>query len=595
MKIKVHLTKKQKKLLIIIVAAVCLVGAAVYTVFIQPSLSQEKWIYKESEVFVGDMTIGITESGTLEYGETEQLYDISVSTSDEEDEDTDEEEDEDEETIEKYLKIEELYIVVGQRISEGDPVIKFTEDSIEDVRKLLTSALTEANIEYSEAKTEYDVDVLSAKQTYQSSMISEGYASKIYNQNISSMNAEIYAKKAEILELSGEIEDLEDAIDDVTEELSDAKETYDLAVEYLANANFSDVGVYVDAQTIYLNAESKYEFAQKNYDEVYESIESKQEEIEDLEDEITAANAELGINEMDAEQNYDMTIAEGSIAESIYNTSIAALEETLNEAAADVEAAEEQLNNFEEFVGAGTIYAEGTGIVTTISYEEGDSLVEEGSIFTYAKEDNMSITVDVSQEDVIDILVGDEVAISFLAYEEEVYYGIISSITTTSTSDSSATVSYPVTVDLLGDTSALYGGMTADITFVTETRENTKYVSENAIVTENDSTYVYVKKLGRYELQEVTTGLSDGIYVEILDGLSDGDIIYIATKVTESANDTLADVESDDSSEEMLDDSLLETSEGENGTNDSMEIPGGDMPDGEMPSGERPEGMEGMN
>ena len=82
-----------------------------------------------------------------------------------------------------------------------------------------------------------------------------------------------------------------------------------------------------------------------------------------------------------------------------------------------------------------------------------------------------------------------------------------------------------------GDTGRLYGGMTADITFVTDSIEDVLYVSAKAIVTGEDGcTGVYVKNTeGEMEWKAVETGFSNGSEIEITSGLSEGDAVYIAS------------------------------------------------------------------
>ena len=84
-----------------------------------------------------------------------------------------------------------------------------------------------------------------------------------------------------------------------------------------------------------------------------------------------------------------------------------------------------------------------------------------------------------------------------------------------------------------GDTTLLYGGMTADIIFVTEQKEEILYISKKAIVEKDGKTYVYQKNmLGSMELQEVQTGIDNGVDVEIISGLEEGDTIYLASRVS---------------------------------------------------------------
>ena len=90
----------------------------------------------------------------MEFGITSINYDLdlTVTSSDDDDEDDD---DDDEETTMRYLTIKEVYAATGQRISEGDALMSFTEDSITSVRKLLENALVDAKADYSDAEDEY--------------------------------------------------------------------------------------------------------------------------------------------------------------------------------------------------------------------------------------------------------------------------------------------------------------------------------------------------------------------------------------------------------------------------------------------------------
>jgi HlyD family secretion protein len=192
-------------------------------------------------------------------------------------------------------------------------------------------------------------------------------------------------------------------------------------------------------------------------------------------------------------------------------------------------------------VGDGTVLAAESGIVTEVGYEAGDSLMNAGTLIAFAKADEMTVSVDVSQEDVVAMKVGDTVEISFSAYEGETYQGVIESITTTATSRNSATISYPVVVSIQGDTTLLYSGMTADVTFVTEEAENVCYVLRKAVVSEDGKSQLYIKSGDAYVLTPVTTGFQNSEYIEIKtenqNGINAGDKYYIRTLVQNGGAD----------------------------------------------------------
>ena len=114
--------------------------------------------------------------------------------------------------------------------------------------------------------------------------------------------------------------------------------------------------------------------------------------------------------------------------------------------------------------------------------------------------------------------------------EDNTYQGTVTEIGEATTSNS--TVSYPVTILLSDMPDTVLTGMTATVTFVTEEVTNVLYVSNKAIVNEDGKTYVVVKTQDNGTRKtEVTTGFSNGVNVEIKEGLQEGDTVLIESKV----------------------------------------------------------------
>nr|WP_318685218.1 HlyD family efflux transporter periplasmic adaptor subunit [uncultured Acetatifactor sp.] len=580
--------KKRRKWIAVGAALLLLTGAAGYTVFIAPLLEQEQWMYKEATVERGTLTLGVSESGTLEYGITSVIYDLDLNVaggeSTESTESTDNsatDETVDEDAVQKYLQIEEIYAVPGQRIEEGDAIVKFTEDSVADVRRLLESALVEARTAYNEAEAEYNLSVLEAQTDYDTQVAESKYAASIYNSASEAVGNDIAAIEVEIEQRNANVSLLEEELAEARETYSEALEEYEAACQGMETADINHTENFMTYQNAYISALTQYQNAKSAWEQAQQALEENASQIVSLEKELANARARSEIDRMDAEEAYQEAVIEGGNAQITYNAQIESLKETLEEAEKERNQVEEQLQDFEAFVGeAGMLYAGGSGIVTQVAYEEGDSLVQSGVILSYAAPEDMTISVDVTQEDVVDFKVGDQAEIVFTAYEETPYEGTILSIDTTATARNSNTVSYTVVVGVEGDTTPLYGGMTADITFVTEEKEDVLYVSRRAIVEENEKTYVYRQSaLGGMELTEVETGVSNGVSIEILSGLSEGETIYIASRV---------------SSEEEVESTLQENEESPAG---SVQLPAGmELPEGlEIPEGMQiPEGTDSM-
>lgn len=580
---------KKKKLIAVIAAACLLVFAACYTVFIAPLLEKEQWIYKEETVERGTLKVGVTESGSLEYGITSVLYDLDLDVSDDDSDDEDSE-DSDEETVQKYLKIEEVYVSAGQRIAEGDALIRFTEDSVADVRRLLESAVVDARSEYAEAQSEYNLSALEAQTEYETQKLQEQYAPTIYQNAGASVSNEITVLEIKLAQKTEKLPSLQEAIEEAQENYDEKLEAYEGAKESL-EVRMGNSELYVDFQKEYISIQNQYENAKSSLTRAKQNLEDANLEIASLQRELATARAKQTIDKLEVDQGRAESDINSANAQINYNAQIESLKETLQEAEDDKNQVQEQLEAFEAFVGEdGCLYAEGTGIVTQVAYSAGDRLQNTGVMVAYATPGDMTISVDVTQEDIVDLRVGDKVDITFTAYQDISYEGTIQSINTTATSEDSNTVSYTVVISVEGDTTLLYGGMTADIIFVTEQKEDVLYISRKAIVEQDGKTYVYYKNaLGGRDLKEVVTGISNGVDVEIVSGLEEGDTIYLASRVS-------SEEEVRSNGEAGQDTQQQNAGNGEFSLPEGMELPEGfEMPvGGEMPSGGGMPGGSGM-
>ena len=527
------LTKKQKKLILAGIALLLLILAACYTVFIAPLLQKEQWIYKEETVERGTLKVGVTESGSLEYNTKSIDYDLTLDVSDDDEDDSDDDDD----TVQKYLKIEEIYAASGQRVTEGEELLKFTEDSVEAVRALLQNAVVEAQADYAEAESTYELSLLEAQTDYDTQKISASYAASIRNTSGTSVTNKVASLQVQLEPKQANAASLQEKLTEAQEDYQDALETYEAAKEGYEGAGTDNTVNFMTIQNGYLSARSKYQQAKSALTQAEDALSENESAITDLQNQLAAAQAKQKIDKLDTEETYQEAVITGQNAQTTYNAAVEDLKETLQEAEETKEKREEQLQAFEDFVGSdGILYATEDGVITEVSYEAGDRLTTTGALFSYATSDDMRISVDVTQEDLVDLQVGDAVDITFTAYPEDSYTGSILSINTTATSDYSNTVSYTVEISVEGELEQLYGGMTADVIFVTEEKEDVLYVSRKAIVEENGKTYVYRKTaLGGRELAEVETGITNGVDIEILSGLEEGDTIYLASKVSSEA------------------------------------------------------------
>lgn len=147
---------KRKKILISAAAAAIVLTAGVSVWAHQTSgLENEETVYKETYAQNGNLTVGISESGSVSIGILSQELDLedngsagtgstslnqqSNGTATGSSTDTD------------ALIVEEVNVSVGQSVSVGDALLKLTDESVETYKNSLQEAVTTAKADVSEA------------------------------------------------------------------------------------------------------------------------------------------------------------------------------------------------------------------------------------------------------------------------------------------------------------------------------------------------------------------------------------------------------------------------------------------------------------
>lgn len=233
------------------------------------------------------------------------------------------------------------------------------------------------------------------------------------------------------------------------EEISLLGDTYDLSeVEQLLSREPSDSD---DAQDL--------------IDELEDSRETTQEQYEELQ-------RKQKIFELEIQHTYDTAVIAGKLAELTYQQSLEEWEETLAEARqdkADLEAQKALLETMTD----GAIYADQAGSVAAISYEAGDSLSSDTPVVSYYDTDTVSIILEVDQEDIAGLSVGDTAEVTLTGAGQ--LEGMITEKSIEPESGTSRTsVKYTVTVSIDNTDGRLSDGMSATVTFLEDTKTGTE-------------------------------------------------------------------------------------------------------------------------
>ncbi|HYD92162.1 MAG TPA: efflux RND transporter periplasmic adaptor subunit, partial [Flavobacterium sp.] len=217
-----------------------------------------------------------------------------------------------------------------------------------------------------------------------------------------------------------------------------------------------------------------------------------------------------------------------------------------------------------------TIYAPVDGTISKLDAELGERVVGTQQmagteILRVANLNNMEVEVDVNENDIVKIEIGDPANIEVDAYLKKQFKGIVTSISNSAASDATTAnqvTNFKVKVRILPESyadmtkgkpanySPFRPGMTATVDIITESKEDIITVPISAVVVRTDTTAVkkdvlkeleqkekekktgvtaekfecvFVKVGDKAVLRPVVTGIQDDTNIEIIKGLKKGD------------------------------------------------------------------------
>lgn len=266
-----------------------------------------------------------------------------------------------------------------------------------------------------------------------------------------------------------------------------------------------------------------------------------------------------------AKVNMDANEANLRSADAAYASAQANLkssQESVKASEYTVKSAEASLRELQTSLRRTTIYAPTDGIVSMLSVEQGERVV--GTIqmtgtemMRIANMNAMEVQVDVSENDVLRVNVGDEVDIEVDAYLDRKFKGKVTEIANSANTAASASLtSDQVTnfvVKISVDPSSYKDlvspqkpypfrpGMSASVEIYTNEVNDVVSVPIQAVTTreeENDDDkkddkadevreVVFVHSADTVKMVDVTIGIQDDSYIEIKSGLTEGDEIVI--------------------------------------------------------------------
>ena len=524
--------------------------------------SDTKVVTKETEVKSGNLTVGITESGNVAIDTLTQSYSLSrtsvSSTSTSSSGSTssatttksgssDSTKSADNASLEQSSSTKNS---ASSTQSTADSSTKSTADSstqsTADSSTQSTaysstqnsSASSEENydaarIAYNEAKTTRDAAKVSAEYEYKQRIATGKSALATYKAAVASLEANVSSTKAAYQKAQNGIKTLPTQIASLKKKIAKAKSASG-AMESVNNTKQQSSSNTTTGTNTTSSTQSSSTITQLTQEltQLQTQLSEYRSNLNSLKSQYTSAKKALKTGKITAKQTYEESRIEAKNAKALYTVALSSVNDDVDAAKETYDQTKEELEAFNAFTKNNEVTAKYTGKLTSVGYSKGDSLNSSTAIAAYVDTDGVNITVSVAQDDVSNIKVGDNVNIYLSAYEDELFEGTVTSISSTSTGDT--TVSYPVVVTLSGDVSKVYDGMSSEVTFVSKEVKVVTYVSNKAITTEGTKSYVTLKKAdGTTKKTKVVTGFSDGHNVEIKSGLKKGDTVLIESQVSQ--------------------------------------------------------------
>lgn len=223
---------------------------------------------------------------------------------------------------------------------------------------------------------------------------------------------------------------------------------------------------------------------------------------------------------------YDQQI----LAKETYETSLA----NYRRAKIEYDSAVEQLDLTRTGSSASTSKRNNTLVFATVTGTILEQPVKVGSRVTMANNFSEGTTVvsiadltdllfigNVNESDVNNVTVGSPVTIHVGALKDKTYHAVVEYVSPKG-KDTSGTILFEVKAAISGDDlSALKAGFSSNAEVEMAHKTGVLTIPEATVTYEGEKSFVFVKgSKGEYEKKEVTLGLSDGIKVEVLSGLT---------------------------------------------------------------------------
>jgi len=512
-----------KKIIIFSIIIVLLLIIGIYKVFFQKGSASFSLV----DVSFGNVSQEVSETGQVKKGEEVNLGFKSSG------------------------QVEKIWVEVGEKVKEFDPLLKLDTTSLKIQLQESKSALavTQARLdkllfgatpeEIQTTQTEVKNGEIALKETSQSlegnyedalNVLDDVYLKAYNSQNtVETVQGIYFINNDQIgLKVKENKEDIKNAVSQIKSFLDSAKnsptpENFESSLSQ-TKENLSNIS---DCLKIIREAceEPNYRNSVSSTDKT--SLDTQRANINTGLTNITNSQQAIASAKLSVES------AEGQLQvakDSLTLLTASPRQEDVDLYEAQVVQARAQVQLLETQIEEAILRSPCDGEVTKINKKIGEIVqpVPSESVITIFPDVPFTIEVNIYEEDVVKIKIGNPVDISLVAFPDKVLSGKVILIDPAEKLKEGV-VYYKTTIDFAGEIpEGLKPGMTADITIKTAQKDNVLIIPKVAFEKKDGKNFVDVLKDKKIHLREIQIGLvGSNDMVEVLSGLSEGESVVV--------------------------------------------------------------------
>lgn len=442
-------------------------------------------------------------------------------------------------------------VSIGDEVKKGDVIATLDDSEIQRSIKKQEAALsnTELNNFYSirDSQKKYDnykadlengqnSQIMSAANSVENARTSYEQAKETYELNKMELENNM---DSSVISSNQKVASAKQALDDAKQDYDDNEAKirgYDKGVSNAESIYGEDSAEAASAQKELDSAEEKSDSLQKAIDNAQTNYDNA---INDLLMSYYTSNVSLNSDYENMQQKYTAY----QQAQASYEVAVKSANETLQDYADSLEKTQATSNTTTATVELEALYdqledykitAPIDGVITVLNINVGDSASTSDTAAEVTNYDKMKVQIKIDEDNISALDNGTEVTVSVDALNKT-YKGTVENMSKKATVSNN--VSYftaDVTFDADDD---IRSGLSAEVKYLLNGVENVVAVSMSALNYNTDNTaYVLVgDNASTAQQRNVTLGISNGTYVEVKEGLSEGETVLVKQSKTSEA------------------------------------------------------------